>query len=100
MPACITRLSQAIDNRWLTNKCVESTRFMRSISFCRAFGARVGRALEPSIADADSRHLTLRIFKLNGMTARFEQRHRIRRETALQLQHVGHPLMMQARSID
>src|SRR5439155_10658048 len=65
MPACITRFSHAIDSRWLTNKCVESTRFMRSISFGRAFRAWIGRALEPPIVHANGRHLALRIFKLD-----------------------------------
>ena len=66
---------------------------MRSISFGRALGPRVGVTLQPPVLNADSRYLTLVIFHLNVVTAGLQERHGIGREAGLQA-------MLMRRGID
>src|SRR5439155_5526169 len=100
MPACMILLSEATVRRWFTLTCVDRTRFMLSKSFSGPFGAAVGSALQPAAVEEDRRYFALRIYQLDLVPARFEDRHGVGREARLHPQLVRQPLVVKARPID
>src|SRR5215472_15838084 len=71
-----------------------------SQSSCISVTAPVGPGLEPSVSPKNRIHIRKRRLVLQPMASRLEGASHISRESALQVQHIRHPLMMDTQRID